>query len=100
MSLDPGGICSKQDLEKEARGQPPVDQGRRPQEPILPLDCTGTRGQWLGPVTLWTGPLGHLYPTVESCEDPSSWPQPWLVKDKAELLEKQIVGDRGVCMSE
>lgn len=45
-------------------------------------------------------PLGHLSPTVESCEDPSSWPQPWLVRDKAELLEKQrLLVTEGVYMS-
>lgn len=33
-------------------------------------------------------PPGHLRPTLESREDPSSRPQPWLVRDKADLLEK------------
>ena len=49
-------------------------------------------------MTLWTGPLGHLCPTLESCEDPSSWPQPRLVRDKAELLQKRrLLETEGVC---
>lgn len=50
MSLDPCVICSKQDPEKKARGQPLGEQGRRPQEPNLgPFFVEGPEDNDLGP---------------------------------------------------
>ena len=51
-------------------------------------------------MTLRAGPLGHLRPTLESREDPSSRPQTWLVRDKADLLEKhRLLVTEDVCVS-
>ena len=50
-------------------------------------------------MTLRAGPLGHLHPTLESREDPSSRPQLWLVRDKADLLEKlRLLVTEDVCV--
>ena len=51
-------------------------------------------------MTLRAGPLGHLRPTLEIGEDPSSRPQPWLVRDQADRVEThRLLVTEDVCVS-